>query len=372
MTKTTRWVLGSALALALVAGLVVGTEAGPSFFTQHLRVIFRNGFTVPRGTVDFTGSTVSGITFSSTTLSGDLTLQSSEFIDNAVDGQILFGRNDAGVVTLTAADNDATAALTVLPGGAAAMILGGASATSITATTDGGSVVLDGTVALPNAETIANSTDGSFTLGRNDAGTVTVVAADNDATAALTVQPGGAAALTLGGASMTAMTVTSDGTGNAEVVLPNASVGSAELGGVGLRVAYCGQNDENNIIYQGPVGITAIEPALADATCDALDNGTEATADVVLSAGLALSAKYMRCTTAATLAAGESIIAQLRDDTADVTGVTCTIGEAATECEVLVPTASAIAAASATAMKVTQSSNNADDDLKCVVLYQVQ
>ena len=379
MSKLQKLVLGAAGMLALLVAFSLNVDAAVSTLTQHIKYIFRNGIAVTGGastfsggTVSFSGATVTGITFSGSSLAGDLTLQSSEFIDNAVDGSILFGRNDAGVVTLTAADNDATAALTILPGGAAAMILGGASATSITATTDGGSVVLDGSVALPNLESISNGTNGAITLGRNDSGIVSLTAADDDATAALTVLPGGAAALTLGGASMTAMTVTSDGTGNAEVVLPNAAIGSAELGGVGLRVNYCGQNDENNVIYHGPQAITEIEVALASATCDGFDNATEGTADVVLSAGLAMTPKYMRCTTAATLAAGESIIAQLRDDTADVTGVTCTIGEAATECEVLVPTASAMAAGSATAMKVTQSSNNADDDLKCIVLFQVQ
>lgn len=368
-------------ALALVLGLVVVglPEAAVSTWTQHIKYIFKNGISVTGGastfsggTVSFSGATVSGITFSGTSLSGDLTLENSEFIDNAVDGQVLFGRNDAGVVTLTAADNDATAALTILPGGAAAMILGGASATSITATTDGGSLVMDGTLAFPNSESISNATNGALIFGRNDSGTVTLTAADDDSTAALTVLPGGAAAMVLGGASMTSLTVTSDSTGNAEVVLPNASIGSAELGGGSLRIAYCGQNDENNVIYQGPSPLTAVEPALADATCDTFDNATEGTADTVLSAGLVLTPKYMRCTTAATLGSGETITAQLRDDTADVTGVTCQITEALTECEVLVPTASSIAAGSATAMKVTQVSNNADDDLKCVVLYQVQ
>lgn len=371
--------IGSALALVLGLVFVGLPDAAVSTFTSHIKYIFKNGISVTGGTstfsggsVSFSGATVTGITFSGTSLSGDLTLENSEFIDNSTNGQVTLGRNDAGVVTVSCADNDATAGCTYDAGGASPIVVGSADVTSITATSDGGSIVLDGTVALPNAESIANSTDGSFTLARNDAGVVTIVAADNDATAALTVQPGGAAAMTLGGASMTALTVTSDGTGNAEVVLPAASVGAAEVGHATLRVAYCGQNDENNVIYQGAVGITAAEPVLADATCDALDNGTEGTADVVLSAGLSLTAKYMRCTTAATLAAGETITAQLRDDTADVTGVTCQIAEAQTECEVLVPTASAIAAASATAMKVTQVSNNADDDLKCVVLYQVQ
>jgi hypothetical protein len=221
-------------------------------------------------------------------------------------------------------------------------------------------------------ETIVNTVDGTFDLTRDEAGTVTVTASDDDATAALTILPGGAAALTLGGASTTAVTVTTDSTGNAEVVVPTGSIGATEISASVLRVAYCGQLAENGEIFLGAPALTAPEPALADTTCDALDNATEGTADVVLSAGLTLVPRYMRCTLNGTLGASETLTAQLRDDTADVTGVTCSMAEAQTECEVLVPTASAIAAGSATAVEANEASNNADDDLKCVVFYNIQ
>lgn len=227
-------------------------------------------------------------------------------------------------------------------------------------------------ITLENDESIDNGTDGSFLFGRDDAGVVTLTAADDDATAALTVLPGGAAAMILGGASMTSLTVTADGTGNAEVVLPAASIGSAELGGATLRVTYCGQNAENGEIFFGASALTLIEPAIAGTECDALDSATEATADVVLSAALVLTPKYMRCTTNGVLGASETLSFQLRDDTANVTGVTCSLTEAETTCEVATPTAAAIAAGSATAVEANEASNNADDDSKCVVLYQVQ
>jgi len=221
-------------------------------------------------------------------------------------------------------------------------------------------------------ETIVNVVDGTFDLTRDEAGTVTVTASDNDATAALTILPGGAAALTLGGVSTTSVTVVTDASsGNGEVVLPAASISAAELMAATLRVSYCGQLAENGTIYLGTPALTAVEPALADATCDALDSGTESTADVILSAGLTLYPKYMRCTSNGTLGSGETIVAQLRDDTTSVTGLTCTIAEAQTECEVLLPDAAAIVAGSATAVRAIETSNNSDDDLKCMVLYDV-
>jgi hypothetical protein len=73
---------------------------------------------------------------------------------------------------------------------------------------------LTGTAVLQagaEGETIVNTVDGTFDLTRDESGTVTVTASDDDATAALTILPGGAAALVLGGASTTAVTLTSTG-----------------------------------------------------------------------------------------------------------------------------------------------------------------
>lgn len=89
-------------------------------------------------------------------------------------------------------------------------------------------VTLDDFVSA-EGDYISVATDDTFDFTRNDAGTVTITASDDDAIAALTVVPGGAAALTLGGASTTAITLTTDSTGDAEVVLPNDSIGPDEM-----------------------------------------------------------------------------------------------------------------------------------------------
>ena len=353
------------VSLAVLMG-ALALEAGPTVLTTSIKHIFTNGATFSGGTVSFSGATVTGLASG-----GALTLENGETITNATNSVVTVTSNTAGGPTIMGADDSGASSLTIDTTGAGTIVFGSADVTQMVHTTDGGSLVFDGDILFPNSEKISNSADGMIRFERNNAGTVTLSAADDDATAALSVIPGGAAGLTLGGANTTALTVTTNAGGNSAVVLPNGVVGGAEMAAASLRVAYCGENAENGITYFGANGITVLEDALGSAGCDALDNGTEATADVVLSAGLTMHPKYMRCITDGTLGSGETIVAQLRDDTADVTGVTCTIAEAQTTCEVLVPTAAAVAAGSATAVKVTQTSNNADDNAKCVLLYSV-
>lgn len=138
------------------------------------------------GTVAFDGTSPGGIT------------------SDPTNGNYTLSKTTAGTVTLLSKDNDANADFVVKAGGTGALTLGNASNTSLTLTTDGGSLIVDG----PNVST---GTGGTFTVKRSDAGTVTIDAADNDATAALTVKPGGAALLTLGGASATSIDMTTDG-----------------------------------------------------------------------------------------------------------------------------------------------------------------
>ncbi len=68
--------------------------------------------------------------------------------------------------------------------------------------------IINGSLTFPNGETINNDTDGTFDFTRDDAGAVTLTASDDDATAALIVDPGGAAALTLGSADVTGIAAT--------------------------------------------------------------------------------------------------------------------------------------------------------------------
>lgn len=363
---------------AALAGLVT-TDAGglftftrPTTGTVSLTAADDNATAalsvLPGGAAALTmgGSSTTAITL--TTDGGSLIVDGPN-VSSGTGGTFTVKRSDAGTVTVTAADDDATAALSVLPGGAAALTLGGASTTAVTVTTDGGSLIVDG----PNVST---GTGGTFTVKRSDAGIVTVTAADDDATSALTVLPGGASALTLGGASTTAVTVTTDGTGDAEVVLPVNSIGPTELTGFHQNLVICGDDaGAATTNYLGPSLPSwkgdGSDYSLASTACDALDNTVEATADLVVST-LALKAHGMRCISDATQGAGESVVFTLRSAAADTTPViSCTIAEAATECRSNVATTTNIAAGATLAVKVVPTGDNAAGNVWCSVLMSM-
>lgn len=97
----------------------------------------------------------------------DIQLQNGETIVNDLDGQFDFTRDTAGAVAIRASDDDSTAALQILPGGAATLTLGGGSATSITLVTDGTGT---GEVVLP-ADSISLSENSNMTIGAAPAAT---------------------------------------------------------------------------------------------------------------------------------------------------------------------------------------------------------
>ncbi len=83
----------------------------------------------------------------------------------------------------------------------AALAIGAAPAFADNLITQGTGII--GKVRLANGETVANGTDGTITLGRNESGTLTVTAVDDNAVCALTINSGGAAAMSIdtGGAA---------------------------------------------------------------------------------------------------------------------------------------------------------------------------
>ena len=107
-----------------------------------------------------------GTAWAPTAAAGTFTGANGETITNTPDGTFLFSRDDAGTVTITAADDDATAALTILPGGAAAMILGGPTTLSVAIDTDGA----DLGIGSLNTSTVSlvNSVSGSIVLDLRD------------------------------------------------------------------------------------------------------------------------------------------------------------------------------------------------------------
>lgn len=235
----------------------------------------------------------------------------------------------------------------------------------------------DGLSLLANGESISNATDGTITLGRDDAGTVTVTAADDDATAALTILPGGAAALTLGGSSTTSVTVTADGAQDADFVVPANSVGGGEVSGVRMDLIFCGQAAENGTIYLSPAaGVNGVDLgdgvdySISSAACDGLDGATESTQDLIIFPEVAAKVMGMYCQQAGAeaLGAGETIVLSVRSGELELTpAITCTISEGQRGCRTLTGSTTDIAANATWAVKAVMTSNNTDQDLWCSV-----
>lgn len=97
--------------------------------------------------------------------------------------------------------------------------------------------VQTGPFTLENDESIINA-DGSFDFTRNDAGTVTLTASDNDTTAALTVDPGGAADLTLGSADVPNVNIVGVSTNVSNVVTVTSSTATFGVDGAGIDVYF--------------------------------------------------------------------------------------------------------------------------------------
>jgi hypothetical protein len=174
--------------------------------------------------VSASGSADSEATETAINISGDwdadISLANGESIVNSTDGTVAFTDGTNNLLTIVDAGTT-----------------GNVTATGTFTST--GNLTASSSLILSNAETITNGTDGTVTFSRNDSGAVTLLAADDDANAALTVSSGGTGTLTLdaggigaivaGSADVTSFTVTTDSTGDAEVVLPNDSIGTAEI-----------------------------------------------------------------------------------------------------------------------------------------------
>src|SRR5262245_32094313 len=179
-----------------------------------------------------------------------------------------------------------------------------------------------------------------------------------------------------GGTTITGTT----GTGTAAVVLPSNSVGlGTEISGYAEPVTFCGQLPNATTGYLGPgtAGLDGISTdyVMGGTACDALDSGTEATADAPLST-LALKAVGMRCKQSAASGSSKTTTYTLRTAEGDVvttdggaTAMTCSIaGASATECRSVAGSTTNIAAGATVAVKVVTDANLSAQDGRCLVL----
>jgi len=131
------------------------------------------------------------------------------------DATFTFTRNDAGAVTFSGAD-DAGAADTIYDTtGTGAVTVGSADVTGVTLSSDGG--------------TLDTATANTLTLTALTTNAATFIGADAASPADTVFDTTGAGAITVGSADVTSITLTTDGTGTGEVVLPLQSVAGAEM-----------------------------------------------------------------------------------------------------------------------------------------------
>lgn len=185
--------------------------------------------------------------------------------------------------------------------------------------------------------------------------------------------------MVIGDASMTSLTVTTNDTGNDQVLMPMNSIGfGREIVGVMSRVIFCGELAENSTTFLGPstgsMGGNGADLSIGSSACDALDNATEATADAPIST-LVTKVIGFRCVTDGTLGASETLTFTLRTAAADVvttdgaqTTLTCALAAGETECRAIAGSTTNIAASATLAMQATEASNNADDNAWCEVM----
>jgi hypothetical protein len=142
-------------------------------------------------------------------------------------------------------------------------------------------------------------------------------------------------------------------------------------------IRFCGNgSNATTAWYLGPVTVGDAYGAnftTGGAACDANDSGTEATADEPPFPYVAYKIVGMMCSTEAG-GADDVNTFQLRDDTADVTGVVCTVtndGANPKTCSVILTAPVTVAAGSTLAVKNT---NATDDDMsakdaECIAYY---
>jgi hypothetical protein len=168
------------------------------------------------------------------------------------------------------------------------------------------------------------------------------------------------------------------GAQDSAVVLPANSVGGGEVSGVQFNVILCGQAAENGEIFLGPAtavlgGNASVDTSIGSAACDALDDATEATADAPLFANVPFKIMGLYCRTDGTLGAGETVVFKTRSAAADTTpSIACTITAGQTDCRSLTGSTTNVAAGATVAISATQTSNNADDNLKCNMQIALQ
>lgn len=286
-------------------------------------------------------------------------------------GGLTLDRATAGIVTLTASDDDAVADFSIVPGGGATLILGGSSTSEVRHITNPSNGftfrnALTGSIPIyfqdfadtadddmAHAAIVANCSDASS--GSEDCDFLVGVA-EGGAVVETRLNIAGSGGITLGSVNNNSFTVTTDGTGNAETVLPDDSIGAAELDDSACTsVVARSYNPTEAGATDDYVSLIAVDTGTGDASFSATE-----TAEDQFIAPVALRAANLRVDTATAPGAGNDAWVITLREAAGSTALTCTIDEAATSCTD-VANLEAIAAGAALDIQVTSSTGGGAD-----------
>lgn len=194
----------------------------------------------PGGVTTLTlGGSTDTVTVAATT---GLTLGSSESVNTGTDATFDFTRDDVGIVTLTCSDTDATAGCTYDAGGASPIVIGSADVTNIRLIADTDYDFTNGATGNVDVSLrdYADTTDDDMahTLFRTNC--TDTGSGSEDCDFGISVPEAGAAVeerfaidadggITIGSSNNNLVTITTDSTGNGELVVPNESIGAVEI-----------------------------------------------------------------------------------------------------------------------------------------------
>lgn len=225
-----------------------------------------------------------------------------------------------------------------------------------------------GADAAGDANTVYDTTGGgNITLGSGDVGQLTL-----DTTGSLLI----------GTSTTNAVSVVTDSTGNAELTVPDSSIGPDEIVGFMTQVIFCGDLASSGTLYYPPVtgfpegafyelDATSNDYRIDQDGCIGLENGTESTADKVMYTNTAFKILGLFCKV--TGSGSNGVVVNLRSATADLTpDITITIATSTTTGLATIATTTDIAAGAVFALKAVTTEDLSAQAIWCVANIMLQ
>ncbi len=298
-----------------------------------------------------------------------------ESIANPSDGLFRFTRDESGAVTITVRDDSNPTDFIIDSGTTGSITVGSADTSAIILRPDTDVQIINGATGVVTLDlrdyADTDDDDMAHSLFSTNCGTTGTGAEECDLNISITtgganieviaIDPAGG--FEVGDATTTAFTVTTDGAGDAEAVLPENSIGPDEVAIPMQSVLFCGElGAATDEFFAGPhlehiwLASTFTDVTFASTVCDTLGDTTVASADNDIEEFQSYKVNGMYCQVSATPGAASTVMTFV-DDTTN-TPVTCSIAAAETSCTSVIGTTTDVAANS----QVAVSSLNATDD----------